>query len=381
MTWREKSFSWLARKSARWANLPLAEDVSGALIATPPFENLPTALTGDSAQIEAREKFERWKDIDPFPKVAPALLNAADIDDYMRAAAMVFPYDPAKRKTASYALSVGTEIAYWDAEKPNQTPIRELRQGAPVTIPPNSLVYVRTAQDFQLPNYMAVRFNLHIDLVHKGLLLGTGPLVDPGFFGKLMVPLHNLTSNTYVLAVGDDFIWAEFTKTSLATRWQCEDVSRPVPSGELVDFPSRKENRTLAYYLHKARLGHERIQPGVSHHALQNAIPEAIYKARKTAQDAKASANKAKRSLTQTRNVVAGLGLLALIGAGATLYSQIQASRSALQSTLGLVRDTNKDVDQQDARLRVLEAEMTRLRAERQQTPRAADESATPGRQ
>jgi len=362
MTWREKSLSWLARKSARWANLPLAEDVSGAVISTPAFNDLPAPLANDPARIEAREKFERWKDIDPFPKVAPALLNAADIDDYMRAAAMVFPYDPAKRKTASYALSVGNEIAYWDAKEPNQAPIRELQPGAPVMIPPNSLVYVRTAQDFQLPNYMAVRFNLHIDLVHKGLLLGTGPLVDPGFFGKLMVPLHNLTSNTYVLAVGDDFIWAEFTKTSLSTRWQREDVDRPEPSGQLVDFPSRKENRTLAYYLHKARLGHERIQPGLSHHALQNAIPDAIYKARKTAQDAKASANRAKRRLTQTRNFVAGFGLLAFLGAGATLYSQIQASRSALQSTLGLVKDTNREVGQQEARLHALETELARLR-------------------
>ena len=112
-------------------------------------------------------------------------------------------------------------------------------------------------------------------------------------------------------------------------------------------------------------MGHERLQPGVSHQALQNAIPDAIYKARKTAQDAKTSANKAKRRLTQTRNVVAGLGLLALIGAAATLYSQIQASRSALQSTLGLVKDTNKNVGEQDSRLRALEAEVARLRAER----------------
>lgn len=367
MTWRARLFGWLARKSAGWANLPLAEDVSGALVATPAFTESSPLSADEPAESEARQKFEQWRDIDPFPDVAPALLNAADIDDYMRAAAMVFPYDPAKRKTASYALSVGTEVAYWSPDEPNEAPIRELKSGAPVTIPPNSLVYVRTAQDFQLPNYMAVRFNLHIDLVHKGLLLGTGPLVDPGFFGKLMVPLHNLTSNTYVLAVGDDFIWAEFTKTSLAAQWLKQGTDRPKQSGQLVAFPARKENRSLAYYLHRARLGHERLQPGVSHYALQNAIPDAIYKARRTAQDAKISANKAKRRLGQTRNLVAGLGLLALIGAAATLYSQIQASRSALQSTLGLVKDTNKEVGQQDARLRLLEAEVERIRAERRQ--------------
>ena len=349
--------------------MPLAEDVSGALVRSPSAAEEATSQDDEAARLYARAMFDRWKDVDPFPNVAPALLNAADIDDYMRATAMVFPYDSIKRKTASYALSVGTEIAYWDADKPETAPIRTLPVGAQVTIPPNSLVYVRTAQEFQLPNYMAVRFNLHIDLVHKGLLLGTGPLVDPGFFGRLMVPLHNLTSNTYVLAVGDDFIWAEFTKTSLAERWRQDVPDRPPASGELVEFPPRKENKSLAHYLHKARLGHERLQPGLSHQALQNAIPDAIQKTRKTAQDAKASANKAKRRVTGMRNIMAGLGLLAFIGAAATLFSQVQASRSAFQTTLGLVKDTDKNVSQQDARLRALETEVARLRNERLGAP------------
>ncbi len=29
-------------------------------------------------------------------------------------------------------------------------------------------------------------------IVYKGLLLGTGPIVDPGFVGKLYIPLHKL---------------------------------------------------------------------------------------------------------------------------------------------------------------------------------------------
>lgn len=358
----------VAKRVARWADLPLAEDASGAIgptkLALP--EPSQPELPGTD---EAHAKFVRWKEVDPFPEIPAALLNSADIDDYMRVAALVSPYDPAKRKTASYALSVGSEIVFWDPKDPDAAPLRTLPVGAAVVIPPNSLIYVRTAELFQLPNYMAVRFNLHIDLVHKGLLLGTGPLVDPGFFGRLMVPLHNLTSNTYVLAVGDEFIWAEFTKTSPAAAWDPTPAQCPPRSGALIPFPNRKTDKSLSDYVLRAQLGHRRLQPGLSHRTLQNAIPDAIERARKTAMDAKASATKAKRRAGALQKFVTGIGILTFIGAGGVMVSQIQASRSALQTTLGLVKDTNAALEQQKSRIGELEVEIAQLRAEQRPPP------------
>lgn len=355
---------WLAREF----DVALAEDAPGAVNATPPA---PTRATGpdDPEVMAARERFETWKEIDPFPKIAPSLLNSADIDDYMRVAAVVHPYDPSKRKTASYPLSVGNEIAFWDASRPQDRPIRELAAGGEVVIPPNSLIYVRTAEQFQLPNYMAVRFNLHIDLVHKGLLLGTGPLVDPGFSGRLMVPLHNLTSNTYMLQVGDDFIWAEFTKTSMVNDWTKEGPARPERTGALVDFPKRKVDRSMADYVYSAQKAHPVLQRGLSHAGLQNAIPDAIERARDKAAEAKRSAGKAKRKVT----VLTGFGILGILGAFGTLVGQLMTTRSSLQTTLGLVGTTNTRLEDQarraqelDWRLRTLDARLQdHLRRER----------------
>jgi hypothetical protein len=96
-----------------------------------------------------------------------------------------------------------------------------------------------------------------------------------------MVPLHNLTSNDYVLAVGDDFIWAEFTKTSLTDNWTREMPERPQRAGLLKPFPKRKANQSIADYIAKAKLGHLRLQPGLSHNTLQNSIPDAIARATK----------------------------------------------------------------------------------------------------
>ena len=55
---------------------------------------------------------------------------------------------------------------------------------------PNSIAFVALEPCFRIPEYMALRFNLKIKHIYKGLLLGTGPLVDPGFSGKLFIPLH-----------------------------------------------------------------------------------------------------------------------------------------------------------------------------------------------
>lgn len=343
---------WFAREF----DIELAEDAPGALNATPPAPDRRDAPE-DSELVDAIQRFETWKEIDPFPAIAPSLLNSADIDDYMRNAAMVYPYDARKRKTASYPLSVGNEIAFWDATKPQEKPIREIGPDDQVVIPPNSLIYVRTAERFQLPNYMAVRFNLHIDLVHKGLLLGTGPLVDPGFSGRLMVPLHNLTSNTYMLQVGDDFIWAEFTKTSLVDTWTQDGPTRPKRTGALVDFPTRKVDRSLADYVYSAQKGHPVLQRGLSHAGLQNAIPDAIERARDKAADAKRSAGKAKRRVT----LLTGVGILGILAAFGTLVSQLMTTRSSLQTTLGLVGMTNGKLEEQARKAQALEWQLRAL--------------------
>jgi hypothetical protein len=89
-----------------------------------------------------------------------------------------------------------------------------LTLGKSLTVPANSIVFVECDLDFRLPEYIALRFNLQIRYVHRGLLLGTGPLVDPGYWGKLCIPLHNLTDQDYEIPLTEGLIWVEFTKTT-----------------------------------------------------------------------------------------------------------------------------------------------------------------------
>lgn len=78
---------------------------------------------------------------------------------------------------------------------------------------PNSLTFITTIEEFKLTRDIIARFNLKSKWVHKGLLLGTGPIVDPEFEGRLLIPLHNFSSKSVRLNYSDKIISVEFTKT------------------------------------------------------------------------------------------------------------------------------------------------------------------------
>lgn len=79
--------------------------------------------------------------------------------------------------------------------------------------PPNSLTFITTLEEFKLPQDVIARYNLKSKFVHKGLLLGTGPIVDPEFEGYLYIPIHNFSSSPVYVDFGASIIVVEFTKT------------------------------------------------------------------------------------------------------------------------------------------------------------------------
>lgn len=165
-------------------------------------------------------------------------------------------YDRSGLKPATYEVKFEGDVYWWEhtkslldhispftEEKAFETKLKHQRLGADddFEIPPNSIVFVVPKTYFRVPPFLALRFNLHINLVHRGLLLGTGPLVDPGFAGNLMIPVHNLTSQPLVVRGDRGFIWIEITK-----------LSKVRYGGEPVQFPKSKNARTVKQYLYSA---------------------------------------------------------------------------------------------------------------------------------
>jgi deoxycytidine triphosphate deaminase len=230
---------------------------------------------------------------DPFPEIAPALLNSADISDYVRVTGMIYPFYKEKLKSASYPVAILGKLIYWDDEEKECQ--MDLQKGDYFTLKSNSIAFVTLEPMFRIPNYIALRFNFKITNVYRGILLGTGPLVDPGFVGKLSIPLHNLTSNDYLFKGGEDLIWMEFTKLSGNHEWDKKipknDISTNYREGKYSAFPSDKTADNLPdvlAYLRKAE----------PHRPIRSSIPQVFQAAKQAAEKAKESVESFQKLIT-----------------------------------------------------------------------------------
>ena len=308
----------------------------------------------DEAEAIARAK--RWKDADPFKFVKASLLSREHIEAYVKATAMIHPFHPDRDesfKGASYEIRAAQELIRWED---GRKVISAVGSDGKLVLPPNSISFAQIESRIRLPNYIAIRFNLRIKHVHRGLLLGTGPLVDPNFEGDLLIPLHNLTASEYVIDASEGLIWVEFTKTSRVTD---ADVSlRAIPAASSVWPPSGGKWLSVAHYFEKAN----RNRP------IESSIPGEIKQAKTDSKNAILEARRAKR----TNQIFVGLGIVAIasvvVGIGTLLweaetridsaYTVSQEAKAAYAETkrLGETEALKKRIEDLERRLGALEA-------------------------
>jgi len=275
----------------------------------------------------AKERAETHRSTDPFPSAPCALLSSAEVHDYARVTAMLFPFYASSLKSASYEAHIGGEFIRWDE---NGTKIEEIvGRGDSCVLPPNSISFVQVEPTFRLPHYIALRFNLRITHVHRGLLLGTGPLVDPGFEGKLLVPLHNLTSSEYRLNTNDALIWIEFTKTTYGTTLKEKEASK---DRMFAEFPVGKKDKSAKYYFYKASQGAP----------IQSSIPTSVKQAAE-------SARKSEKAAATSRNVIVGAAIIAIAGIGATVGQLMIQQSDIAMGAIGLTTNVKKSFSRLEA--------------------------------
>ncbi|GKS70418.1 hypothetical protein W03_24220 [Nitrosomonas sp. PY1] len=285
---------------------------------------------------EAKKRFLKFSSTDPFPvEIPPALLNSGDIEDYARITSMIFPFDKNKLKSASYEIDFLGDV-YYVNEETGKVEKETLAKGEPFTLRKNVIVFIFTKTKFFLPDYIAIRFNLKITHVHRGLLLGTGPLVDPGFAGQLLIPLHNLTSEDYILHGGDGLIWVEFTKLSPHIKWNSSARS----GAEYRSFPTNKQSLPAYEYFKKASSG----RPASS------SIPGEI-----------ANANKFIETTKTIGKVVGGLGLVGFLALIYMTWDLISNANQNIATARDEITSFSKDQTELNKRLNFLEAQIKSL--------------------
>lgn len=216
----------------------------------------------------AAERYQHFHDFDPFEQIQPALLNSGHVASYAIATGMIEPFDLEQlTKPATYLVQVEGECRYRDEKgglvsfylsKDPAARNEHLDVRSSVRLAPNSVCFLTLAPEFRLPAYIGARFNLLIRDVYRGLLVGTGPLVDPGFTGRLSIPIHNFTNREYFIDAGEGLVYFEFTKLSWSnpTSVRSPPPWLPKPIDAQPPFPSSKARRkTLDDYLAAATGG------------------------------------------------------------------------------------------------------------------------------
>jgi deoxycytidine triphosphate deaminase len=118
-------------------------------------------------------------------------------------------YSSDRLRPAAYTLTIGDDYVDSSGRKKKLTSKKPSYE-----MPPNSIVFVSIKEMLDLPYYIAARFNLRVDWVYKGILLGTGPQVEPGFRGYLSCPLYNLTDRSHTITRGEEFATIDFERTT-----------------------------------------------------------------------------------------------------------------------------------------------------------------------
>src|SRR5260221_4365195 len=177
----------------------------------PAFDGLMAAFEGAIAAsaISASDRFQLFKDYDPFVSIPPALLSAGHLASYAVTTGMIEPFERGQlTKPATYLVKVEGDCRYRDEDgklvnfylsKDPGARALHLEVRDRVRLAPNSVCFLTLAAEFRMPAYIGARLNLLIRDVYRGLLVGTGPLVDPGFTGRLSVPIHNFTNREYFI--------------------------------------------------------------------------------------------------------------------------------------------------------------------------------------
>ncbi len=118
---------------------------------------------------------------------------------------LIEPFEDRQLQAATYDFRVGNQGATTTSKK-----IVNIRENGYLLLKPGDFGVVTILEEIRLSPKHAGRLGLRSKYARKGLIATTGPQVDPGYHGRLIVGLTNLTPNPISLPYKDDLITIEF---------------------------------------------------------------------------------------------------------------------------------------------------------------------------
>ncbi len=118
---------------------------------------------------------------------------------------VIKPFDAKQIQAATYDLRVGDQGATTSTKR--RVSIKETGY---ISLQPGDFAVVMALEEIKIGSQYAARFGLRSKFARKGLIATTGPQIDPGYHGRLIIGLINLTPKSITLPYKDDFLSVEF---------------------------------------------------------------------------------------------------------------------------------------------------------------------------
>lgn len=120
---------------------------------------------------------------------------------------LIDPFDEKQVQPATYDFRVGEKGATTSTKK-----LINIREQGFLLLNPGDFAIITVLEKLKLNLQHVGRFGLRSKYTRKGLIATTGPQIDPGYDGRLILGLTNLTPKSISLPYKDDLVSVEFHK-------------------------------------------------------------------------------------------------------------------------------------------------------------------------
>jgi deoxycytidine triphosphate deaminase len=129
---------------------------------------------------------------------------------------LIVPFSPDKTKAASYDLSVGAEYHMpQEEEAPGPS---MLKLDTFIWIAPNAICTILSEETLNITDRLAAGLSLPLRLLRQGIIMAPQTQIDPGYSGKVVVLLYNLSDKPVKIRRGDHLVTIEFRKLDFSTQ-------------------------------------------------------------------------------------------------------------------------------------------------------------------
>lgn len=133
---------------------------------------------------------------------------------------MIHPFTVDRMGPCSYDLSVGEEFYLYQEEDGKSFISRSLPRGDPSArcrIPPNGCAFILSDETLNMPVDVVGQVALRFGMTKLGIMLSPQAPIDPGFNGRILMMLYNLSDQEVALKFGEPFVTMSFHQLSSET--------------------------------------------------------------------------------------------------------------------------------------------------------------------